>query len=387
MSRRRYGRCMACAVLLAVTWTASWTAAQQMRTSRTPTTPLPNTVSFEPLVQRLVAGGRSEAGIRALFSRPEMVFDPEPMTAKLTELYMSKYGLRLVVDIQNRLAELGYHPWPATGKLSRLTKWAIRAWQRQNGLPEKALATPELLSALRADTANAPPGLEFPPEEAPSVYESALTEERLAEAREFFTANRGLLAGLRQRYGLPEDVAVGVAAVETRCGRYLGEKPAVVVLSGMALARDYSLVADAFVYERPSPDRVAWLAGKARERGDWAFRELVALLDYAGRIGRDPLAIPGSIYGAIGISQFMPTSALTLARDGNGDGVADLFVVADALESMGNYLHKAGVGGQTSETALREALFRYNRSRTYVNTIMAVAEHLRRTAPRETAGQ
>ncbi len=83
----------------------------------------------------------------------------------------------------------------------------------------------------------------------------------------------------------------------------------------------------------------------------------------------------------------MPTSALSLARDGDGDGVADLFVVADALESMGNYLQKAGVGGQPSETALREALFRYNKSRTYVNTIMAVAEHLRRTAPGETAGQ
>ncbi len=387
MSGRRCGRLAAMAALAAVIWTASFAAAQPARTAGSPVAPVPRTVSFEPLIQRLVAEGRPGAEVRALFSRPEMVFDPGPMAAKLTELYMSRYGLRLVTDIQNRLSELGYHPWPATGKLSRLTKWAIRAWQRQNGLPEKALATPELLAGLRADKAKAPPGLEFPPEEAPSVYESALTEERLAEARFFFTANRGLLAGLRQRYGLPEEVAVGVAAVETRCGRYLGEKPAVVILSGMALARDYALVADAFVYERPSPDRTAWLAGKARERGDWAFRELAALLVYAGRIGRDPLAIPGSIYGAIGISQFMPTSALTLARDGDGDGVADLFVVADALESMGNYLNKAGVGGQTSETALREALFRYNKSRTYVNTIMAVAEHLRRTVPRETAGQ
>ncbi len=387
MSGRRCSRGVACAVLLAVTWTASWTAAQQMQTSRTPTTPLPNTVSFEPLIRRLVADGRSEAEVRGLFSRPEMVFDPEPMTAKLTELYMSKYGLRLVTDIQNRLSALGYHPWPATGKLSRLTKWAIRAWQRQSGLPEKARATPELLAALRASAVKAPPDLDFPPEEAPTVYESALTEERLAEARDFLAANRTILAGLRQRYGLPEEVAVGVAAVETRCGRYLGEKPAVALLSGMALARDYALVADAFSYEKPSPDRTAWLAAKARERGDWAYRELAALLAYAGRIGRDPLAMPGSIYGAIGVSQFMPTNALTLARDGDGDGVADLFVVADALESMGNYLHKAGVGGQTSETALREALFRYNKSRAYVNTIMAVATHLRQITSTETAGQ
>lgn len=335
---------------------------------------------FEPLIRRLIASGRSEATVRALFSRPEMVFDPEPMTAKLTELYMSKYGLALVTDIQTRLRDLGYHPWPADGRLKRLTKWSIRAWQRENGRPERAVATPELLAELVAARAKAPPGLDFPPIEAPAVYESALTPERLAEAREFYDANRAILAKVRQRYGLPEEVAVGVSAVETRCGRYLGEKPALVTLAGMALAGDYALVAGGFAYEKPGPDRAAWLARTARERGDWAYGELLALLDYAAGIGRDPMSLPGSIYGAIGISQFMPTSAVRLARDGNGDGVADLFVVDDALESMGNYLQKAGVGGQTSEAALREALFRYNRSHTYVNTIMAVAANVRENA-------
>ncbi|MEF3698307.1 lytic murein transglycosylase [Desulfolutivibrio sp.] len=344
-------------------------------------------VSFEPLIRRLVESGRSEASLRALFARPEMVFDPEPMSTKLTELYMSKYGLKLVTDIQTRLAELGYHPWPADGRLKRLTKWSIRAWQRGSGLPERAVATTELLAALRASTAMAPAGLEFPPIEAPSVYESALTPERLAEAREFLAANRAMLSRVRARYGLPEEVAVGVSAVETRCGRYLGDKPAVASLAGMALARDYALVSQAFAYERPSPDRAAWLTQTARDRGDWACRELAALLDYAARLGRDPLTMPGSVYGAIGVSQFMPTSALSLARDGDGDGVADLFNVADALESMGNYLNKAGVGGQTSEAALREALFRYNRSRTYVNTIMAVAGSLRETAGAGAPGQ
>jgi membrane-bound lytic murein transglycosylase B len=347
----------------------------------------PATADFEPLIRRLTAAGRPEASVRALFSRPEMVFDPEPMTAKLTELYMGKYGLALVTDIQKRLAELGYHPWPTDGRLKRLTKWSIRAWQRANGLPERAVATPELLAALRASDAKAPAGLELPPIEAPNVYESALTPERLAEAREFFAANRATLARIRARYGLPEEVAVGVSAVETRCGRYLGEKPAVVSLAGMALAGDYSLVSAAFAYEKPGPDRTAWLASTARERGDWAFRELSALLDYAARIGRDPMAMPGSVYGAIGISQFMPTSAVSLARDGDGDGVADLFVTDDALESMGNYLNKAGVGGQTSEAALRQALFRYNRSHAYVNTIMAVAAHVRDAAASGALGQ
>ncbi|MDQ7832209.1 MAG: lytic murein transglycosylase [Desulfovibrionaceae bacterium] len=378
--------------LLAATTASAQTAPVVPVATAAPVVPVASAapaapVSFEPLIRRLTDSGRPEATVRALFARPEMVFDPEPMTTKLTELYMARHGLRLVTDIQTRLKELGYHPWPVDGRLKRLTKWSIRAWQRETGLPERAVATPELLAALRAATAKAPPDLTFPPIEAPSVYDSALTPERLAEAREFYAANRAILARVLARYGLPGEVAVGVSAVETRCGRFLGDKPAVVSLAGMALARDYALVAQTFAYENPSPERAAWLAQTARERGDWAFRELTALLDYAARLGRDPLAMPGSVYGAIGVSQFMPTNALTLARDGDGDGVADLFNVDDALESMGNFLQKAGVGGQTSEANLREALFRYNRSRTYVNTVMAVAAHVRENPGPDAPGQ
>jgi membrane-bound lytic murein transglycosylase B len=87
--------------------------------------------------------------------------------------------------------------------------------------------------------------------------------------------------------------------------------------------------------------------------------------------------IPGSFYGAIGIAQFMPSQVLRHGVDGNGDGVVDLFVLEDALFSMGNYLMANGWrGSMRSQRKRRRAIYNYNHSRIYVNTVLAVADHL-----------
>lgn len=52
--------------------------------------------------------------------------------------------------------------------------------------------------------------------------------------------------------------------------------------------------------------------------------------------GWNPAAISG--VGAQGISQFMPSTWLSHGRDGNGDGVADVFEPADAIISQGHLM-------------------------------------------------
>ena len=66
-----------------------------------------------------------------------------------------------------------------------------------------------------------------------------------------------------------------------------------------------------------------------------------------------------------------------LAADGNGDGAVDLFVMEDALFSMGNYLRSNGWrGSMRSRRKQRRAIYNYNHSRIYVNTVLAVADYL-----------
>ena len=336
--------------------------------------------AFEPVLRRLVADGFAEARLRRLFARAEMVFSEKAMGDKLTVLYMRKYGLRLVADIQTRLGTLGWYPGPVDGRLDRMTRWSIKAYQTAVGLAPQPEATEALLLELRRRPDRAPAGLVFPVFPAEEVHDVALAPERLAEAMEFYAANREALARTRQRFGVPEEYLVALLAVETRVGRFLGDEVAVISLASLVAAEDPARFRQLFAYERPDPDRQRWLERKALEKGEWAYGELRALLRYAEAQGIDPLSLPGSVYGAIGICQFMPSNALRYAVDGDGDGKADLFDPADALASLGNILVAMGWKPDLSEEGMRKVFYAYNHSKVYVNTIMNAASRLRDAA-------
>jgi membrane-bound lytic murein transglycosylase B len=186
------------------------------------------------------------------------------------------------------------------------------------------------------------------------------------------------LKQLRQEYGVPEEIAVAILTVETRVGLYVGEKRAFVSLASLASAHDMSRIHGLFSDYTMTPQRMAWLASTAKRVSNWAYLELRALLEYANQTKMNLDEIPGSIYGAIGVSQFMPSNALRFGVDGNGDGVVNLFEVEDALSSMGNFLKGHGWhSGLSSRSAQARVVYRYNPSRTYVNTVFAVADALR----------
>jgi membrane-bound lytic murein transglycosylase B len=146
----------------------------------------------------------------------------------------------------------------------------------------------------------------------------------------------------------------------------------------MASCDNFACVAPAFDEERITQAKKRWIERRLAQKAQWAYHECKSLLRYAQQSGKDPLSIPGSFYGAIGIAQFMPSQALRYGVDGNQDGVVDLFDLEDALFSMGNYLRANGWKGQMqSPRKQRRAIYNYNHSVIYVNTIMAVADYLR----------
>ncbi|MFW6091979.1 MAG: lytic transglycosylase domain-containing protein, partial [Actinomycetota bacterium] len=72
---------------------------------------------------------------------------------------------------------------------------------------------------------------------------------------------------------------------------------------------------------------------------------------------------------AVGPMQFIPGTWRGFGVDGSGDGVADPQNVWDATLSAGYYLC-AGGADLSSDVGLRSALLRYNRSTTYVSTVI-----------------
>ncbi len=90
----------------------------------------------------------------------------------------------------------------------------------------------------------------------------------------------------------------------------------------------------------------AWAGRKSK----WAYAELKHFLQYAQGEAINPAEIAGSIAGALGIAQFMPSNIIAFAKDGDGNGRIDLFNHADAIASIANYLKhygwRAGIDSQ-----------------------------------------
>ncbi|MEC3975958.1 lytic transglycosylase domain-containing protein [Amycolatopsis sp. H20-H5] len=79
---------------------------------------------------------------------------------------------------------------------------------------------------------------------------------------------------------------------------------------------------------------------------------------------------------AVGPMQFIPSTWWGYASDGNGDGESNPNNIYDASLATGRYLCSGGLD-LSSPDPLRAAIYRYNNSDTYVNTVILWAEAYR----------
>lgn len=199
----------------------------------------------------------------------------------------------------------------------------------------------------------------------------------IARAMAYVTENRGLLEEIARRYGVSGEIVVAILQLETRLGANTGTRRVFNRLASMALAGDLDLIRPYLNLGVLTAEDEAYARRRCREKADWAYRELTALLDYSRRNGADPLSIRGSLYGAIGLCQFMPSNIFIYGVDADGDGRIDPFAKPDALHSIANYLHGHGWREGLAREDQHRLIFSYNNSTIYANTVLAVADKLR----------
>jgi lytic murein transglycosylase len=138
---------------------------------------------------------------------------------------------------------------------------------------------------------------------------------RIARGQAAYQANRTKLLGIEEQTGVPESIMVSIWGNETDYGGYTG---------GFDLPRSLATLA----YE-----------GRRRTLFTTEFIDSLKMIDLG--VPRDELK--GSSAGATGNPQFLPSAYLRLARDGDGDGRADIWNDdADTLASIANYFVNAG---------------------------------------------
>lgn len=209
------------------------------------------------------------------------------------------------------------------------------------------------------------------------IYRNVVTAATLQKCNDFLARNKAVFDAVEKKYPVPREVLVSLLYVETRLGTYVGKDNAFWSLACMAAADRPELVAGG-MGDIPITDKHNdWLQARLADKSRWAYNELRALLDFCHTQQLDPSLMPGSVYGAIGICQFMPSNLETYGEDGDGDGVVNLFSEPDAIFSAARYLTKHGWSADMNVARRRAMLKRYNNLTIYANTILALAESVR----------
>jgi membrane-bound lytic murein transglycosylase B len=310
------------------------------------------------------------------------------METKLRELFPIFFRSDLTKAVQEKLFQLGYEV-AIDGRNGPGTRKAIAAFARDRALSFKPDPSPELNArldeALRAGRTRtlaeyAPP--KAAPPNRTATHTQFTNASALAKIKAHYLADKALFDRAWRAYGVPGAVVCSIMWIETGYGSYFGKNKAAQQLASMAASSDYELIAPYVADLSAGREERAFLAETSLKRGAWARDELFALLKYAWENNLDPLAFPGSVYGAIGYGQFMPSNIAKYAADGDGDQIIDLFNKSDAVFSIANYLRQNGwTGAGIAEAGRREAIRRYNNSGVYVNTVLYVADYLSAAAP------
>ena len=268
---------------------------------------------WSSLIDRLGADGFDRRAMETLFARPEVVFEPEAMSGKLK------------------------------GLLRRRSKEAD-----------------SLAAAVRR-----------------SFYRNYLTHVAISRAQTYLEENKTVLAEVSAKYGVPQEIIVAILLVETRLGGNTGNRRVFNRLASMARCTDLETLRPFLEASLITPATEDFARRTLREKSDWAYGELKALLMLAERDGSDPLAISGSIYGAIGLCQFMPSNVLSYGVDADRNGRTDPFAKTDALHSIANYLRGHGWREGMDREGQQRVIFAYNHSTAYADTVLTLAEKIR----------
>lgn len=181
---------------------------------------------------------------------------------------------------------------------------------------------PATLDRALADVAYVPRVIELDRQQPESTLtfdeyiDRVVSPTRREHGREMLADNRELLDAVSRKYGVAPRFIVALWGIESDYGRLTG---------------NFSEI-----------DALATLAYDGR-RSAFFRKELINALVVVQRMHVDPRAMTGSWAGAMGQSQFMPSSFLNYAVSWRSDAPPDIWTnKADVFASIANYLAHVG---------------------------------------------
>ncbi|MBI5733220.1 lytic murein transglycosylase [Candidatus Jorgensenbacteria bacterium] len=177
-----------------------------------------------------------------------------------------------------------------------------------------------------------------------------LTHESISRGQLFYDRNRAWFDSAYARYGVDASDILGIMRVETNFGEWLGDK--LVVNSLFTL---YTTT----------------------RKKDFAFNELTAFISVCDLNKWNVFEMKGSYMSAWALPQFLWTSYLRFAVDGDKNGIIDLRDESDAILSIANYLKYHGYSKNLKSK--QRSILHYNHSSRYVQAVLAYAKAFKKS--------
>ncbi len=151
----------------------------------------------------------------------------------------------------------------------------------------------------------------------PAEYlRTRVSEKRIMAGVEKLREHRTLLRNLQARYGVDKHILLAIWGMESNYGSFMGNHDVIRALATLSMS------------------------GRRKRYGR---QQLIAALKILQAGDISPAQMKGSWAGAMGHTQFIPTTYLGYAVDVTGDGRRDIWnSKADALASTANYLKRRG---------------------------------------------
>ena len=184
-------------------------------------------------------------------------------------------------------------------------------------------------------------------------FSGRMIPPRLKKAKSLLNKHGSFLQSVEKRYGVPGEVVVAIWGLETDFGAVRGKLSTIRSL--------------------------ATLAYDCR-RSDFFTGQLIDALRVVENGDLSPAEMRGGWAGELGQTQFLPSSYLAFAVDGDGDGRRDLQrSTADVLASTANFLR--GHGWQPGQpwdegTNNYNVILQWNKAHVYAKTVAAFASQL-----------
>ncbi|PLW79022.1 lytic murein transglycosylase [Cohaesibacter celericrescens] len=154
-----------------------------------------------------------------------------------------------------------------------------------------------------------------------SYLDGAVSAARVKNGRKMKRKHGALLQKLEQAFGVDQHVLLAIWGMESAYGSIFSNKKLI----------------------KPTIQSLATLAYAGKRRSKFGQQQLLAALKILQNGDVAPSGMVGSWAGAMGHTQFIPTTYLTKAYDFDGDGRRNIWTsIPDALASSANLLKTAG---------------------------------------------